>query len=166
MNIVSAIAILSVSISAGSFEESVAACREIASATQRVSCYDAVVDSRPGNKSKAVEKEVVAVTVKTRTLPTSQSLFGQADADAKRQVEEAVNIEQISQIKAAVTRIDKAANNQLLLTLDNGQRWRQMDNQRTRLSVGDTVVIRKASLGSYRLEKEAGNRKLRVRRVD
>jgi hypothetical protein len=54
----------------------------------------------------------------------------------------------------------------MLVVLDNGQTWRQLDNKALHLDSGETVVIRKASLGSYQLEKESGSRRIRVKRLN
>jgi hypothetical protein len=56
-----------------------------------------------------------------------------------------------------------------LFTLDNGQRWRQLETDDYFPAVaGDTVRIEPGALGSYRLTRvaEGWNKWLRVRRID
>lgn len=127
-------------------------CRNIEDVAIRVACYDSLVDG--------LESE------DTADAPDAQSLFGTNDADAKRIVAATLEIEQISQIEAAVTEVRVSASGKLSVSLDNGQIWRQLDNSRLRLKNGEAVVIREASLGSFQLEKKSGSRKIRMKRVN
>ncbi|MEL7185037.1 MAG: hypothetical protein AAFN50_01220 [Pseudomonadota bacterium] len=76
-----------------------------------------------------------------------------------------LTVEQIKQESVAVAAISKSATNKLTITLDNGQVWRQIDSTKLRLKVGDTVIIRAKSFGSFKLSKETGNRSIRVKRL-
>lgn len=131
-------------------EESLTQCRQIEDAGERVACYDKVVDS----------------LAKADAIPDAQSLFGRDDAEAKRIVETSLAIEQIDHVDAVVTEVRKSAARKLVLTLDNGQVWRQLDNQTMRLKSGDSVVVRKASLNSFLMQKKSGGRSIRVKRTN
>lgn len=126
-------------------------CRQIEAIEKRVACYDDIVDSR---------------APKSAGTPDAQSLFGTNDAEAKRIVEETLEIEQIDQIDARVTAVQKSAARKLTVTLDNGQVWRQLDSKSLGLESGEEVIIRKASLGSFLLEKKSGSRSIRVKRTN
>jgi len=135
-------------------------CRQLEDIAERVACYDKVVDARyPVAAGERAEPAATAV-------PDGQSLFGTNDAQARRIVETSLAVEQLDQIEATVTGIGESAGRKLTVTLDNGQTWRQLDNQTLRLKSGETVVVRKASLGSYLMEKKSGSRRIRVKRVD
>ena len=55
-------------------------------------------------------------------------------------------------------------NGRFIITLDNGQRWSQIENKPdVSLSIGDEVRIQKSSIGSYMLTTERGV-ETRVRR--
>ena len=54
----------------------------------------------------------------------------------------------------------------MLVTLDNGQVWKQVDASNLRLRVGDTVDIERASLGSFMLRKKGSKRSMRVSREE
>lgn len=127
-------------------------CRKIEDVEDRVACYDEFVDARYPAVSGAV--------------PDAKSLFGTDDAKARQIVETSLAIEQIDRIAATVADVRDSADRKLLVALDNGQTWRQLDNKSLRLRSGDAVVVRKASLGSYLLEKASGSRSIRVKRVD
>ena len=78
-----------------------------------------------------------------------------------------LTVEQIKQEEAVVvTDISKTASKKLTITLENGQVWRQVDSKTIRLGVGDAVVLRSKSLGSFMLSKEGSNRSIRVKRLN
>ncbi len=134
-------------------DQALTQCRQIVDIEERVACYDAIIDSR-------------AEKTETNAIPDAQSLFGTNDADAKRIVETSLAIEQIDQLEAVVTSIQKSATRKLTVTLDNGQVWRQLDNQPMRLKSGEMVIVRKASMGSYLMGKKSGGRSIRVKRAN
>ncbi len=131
-------------------DESLTDCRRIEAVAERVVCYDKFVDSH----------------FATNSLPDAQSLFGTNDAEAKRLVEMSLEIEQISEIEAIVTDVRRSSAKKLTVTLDNGQIWRQLGSQRLPLKSGDAVIVRKASLSSYLMEKQSGSRSIRVKRTN
>lgn len=147
--------ILFLASSALADEDALLQCRQVESIEERVACYDRYVDStHPKDAVTAVR------------IPDAQSLFGEHDSEAKQIVAEALSIEQIDQVLAEVANVSRSASRKLVVTLENGQVWQQVDSQALHLKEGDAVVIRKASLGSYRLEKESGSRRIRVRRLN
>lgn len=139
-------------------EQALLDCRRIDEVAARVVCYDQIVDSI----SMADSEQGAEVS----PPPDAQSLFGKNDAEAKRIVETSFAIDQIVQIEAKVTDVQKSAHRKLTVTLDNGQIWRQLDNQRMPLKRGETVIVREASLGSFLLEKTTGSRSIRVKRAN
>lgn len=127
-------------------------CRNVKDVEERVACYDAFVDSR--------------LPAKTSTAPDAESLFGTDDAEARRIVETSLAVEQIDLIEATVADVSESSGRKMVVVLDNGQAWRQLDNKTLHLESGEAVIVRKASLGSYLLEKESGSRSIRVKRVN
>jgi hypothetical protein len=148
-------------------DEALTECRQIEKVEERVVCYDKFVDLHfPIDLNDSVEVTKLPESSESNVTPDAQSLFGTSDAEAKRIVETTLAIEQISQIAAIVTDVRESATEKLTVTLDNGHIWRQLDSQTMRLKIGETVVVRKASLGSYLLEKESGGRSIRVKRLN
>lgn len=76
-----------------------------------------------------------------------------------------LTVEQIKEESVVVTDITNNGN-KLTITLENGQIWRQLDTKRFPLNVGDAVIIRSASFGSFKLAKESSSRSIRVKRLD
>lgn len=64
-----------------------------------------------------------------------------------------VDPEAVAEIRARVTGVERRARGEYELTLDNGQTWVQVEvKPQLTFRSGDEVVIRKASMGSYRLQ--------------
>lgn len=166
-------------------EEALTECRQIEEIAERVACYDKIADSNfPMDASDRVETAAPPQTTppsqttpppqtapppeisNSNAVPDAQSLFGKNDAEAKRIVETSMAIEQINQIEAKITDVRKSAYKKLTVTLDNGQTWRQLDHKPLPLKSGEIVIVREASLGSYLMEKQAGSRSIRVKRVN
>ena len=136
-------------------DEALIECRQIEKVAERIVCYDEFVDSHFSTDSS-----------QANVVPDARSLFGASDAEAKRLVEKSMDIEQISEIEALVTDVQKSATERFTVSLDNGQIWRQLDGQRLTLRSGDAVIVRKASLSSYLMEKQSGSRSIRVKRAN
>ena len=148
-------------------DDALSECRQIEDIEERVTCYDGVVDSRYFDESSERDAtDSPSSTTESRAVPDAQSLFGTDDAEARQIVESTLAIEQIQQIKATISNVRESASEKLIVTLDNGQVWRQLDSKTLHLKSGDAVVVRKASLSSFLLEKESGSRSIRVKRVN
>ncbi|MEL7487892.1 MAG: hypothetical protein AAGJ87_11825 [Pseudomonadota bacterium] len=73
-------------------------------------------------------------------------------------------------LTAAVVEIAKNKRGKLIVILDNGQVWRQLKADTNKLLVpkdpaGETVIVRKRSLGSYQLGFERDRRRIKVERI-
>ena len=58
---------------------------------------------------------------------------------------------ELNSITSVIESVAKRPLGQLSVTLENGQVWTQTEAEAVRLKAGDTVTIKKASLGSYKL---------------
>ena len=68
-----------------------------------------------------------------------------------------------SLVEARITRVKRSADKKIVVTLDNGQIWRQIDNEPIVLRNGDEIIVRPARLGSYLMEKRSGSGRIRVK---
>lgn len=118
-------------------------CRTITDATARLACYDAAFGKPEGAASGT------AASVASARGPEE---FGLTHAAIKaRDPEKAKEILPES-ITGAVTEIGWRPTGEIVVTLDNGQIWVQLEtDSKVRIKVGDTVRIKKGSLGSYLL---------------
>lgn len=153
-------------------EQALTECRQIEETAKRVACYDEIVDSyfpkdaSEGRQTAKSSESKLPESAETSAVPDAQSLFGTSDAEANRIIETSLAIEQLSEIEAIVADVRESATKKLTVTLDNGQIWRQLDSQSMPLKSGETVIIRKASLGSFFMEKKSGSRSIRVKRAN
>jgi hypothetical protein len=116
------------------------------------------VDVPPEATTEAGQAEAATVA--------AESLFGRDQSEAKDMIEQAFGVEKLDGIDVQVSRVERSAYGKLILALDNGQIWMQLDSSHLSLRPGDGVRIRAAAAGSYLLEKQTGSRRIRVRRVD
>ena len=97
-----------------------------------------------------------------RSAPTQRAIEG-FGADKLTHGSE----ERLERIVSAIVRIRKLSRGNYLLTLDNGQRWREIEYDKyTRYAVGDRVEIRRGRLGTYDLISQATGHRNKVRRVE
>lgn len=93
-----------------------------------------------------------------KPVGVTQDTFGKTrHTDAERATMQST----LSQ-KVSLARVD--ARNMFIITLENGQVWRQSDG-RLKIKQGDVVVIKKGSLGSHFLQLEGRSKSVRVKRV-
>jgi hypothetical protein len=123
-------------------------CRTITDDRQRLACYDAFAN------------RITPVNI------SAESLFGRdaAQTSAVLQRQTGINPPQILDVE--IRSIETRADGKLQLSLQNDQRWEQIDGRPLHLAAGDQASIRKGAFGSYLLYKPAGGRGMRVRRID
>jgi len=69
------------------------------------------------------------------------------------------------EIIATVKSVDEAPYGELIITLKNGQQWRQIGSDSMRISSNDNIVISRGMFNSFLLRKEGLNRSIRVKRT-
>jgi hypothetical protein len=144
----------------------------------RLACYDSifgspVVDADSGARTSAAPAAAgaaagtaagpPAAAAATATAPDPD--FGLTEAAKRaREPEEARN-QLPESISGTVAKVGRQPAGELVVTLENGQVWTQVQvDARARVAVGDTVTIKKAALGSHLLVT-AHRYATRVRRV-
>jgi len=177
------IVVLSVVKIAGSAElpTELTDCRALTSAIARLDCYDQAVDAHTPSPSQAAKPQTagnpaplaptaaVAATAASQTARSSgpelsqEDLFGQGETEMRKSVQEATDAEEIDRIEAIIVDVYKSKSGKAVITLDNGQVWKQSDGSRSHLSVDDTVTIRRRSFGSYTLFNKKNS--IRVKRI-
>jgi len=131
-------------------------CAALADDRARLACYDSIF----GRPAAAVPASLDAATV-----PNPEADFGLTEA-AKRALEPEESRQRLPEsISGTVAKVARQPAGELVLTLENGQVWTQLQvDARARVAVGDTVTIKKAALGSHLLVTE-DRYATRVRRV-
>jgi hypothetical protein len=140
----------------GSAATSSAAATGASAAAAAVPAASAVPASAASVPAISVPSVTASTAPATATPVNPQDDFGLTEAAKRaRDPEKAKETmpESITQEVAAVTR---KKDGELVVTLANGQVWTQLEtDRRARVSVGDTVTIKRAALGSYLLVTES-----------
>ncbi len=165
-------------------------CSEIESDEARLACYDerfgrsdagdqvppsaveATADvaaaPEPAATAEPAAESAPAVAPAPEAAPkaSGEQLFGKSSDETSAAIAEAAGVEDVSSITASATSVASDPYGKITISLDNGQRWRQVRAERFDVSVGDEVVIRRAVFGSFTLQRKSGGRKTKVRRLD
>lgn len=149
---------------------SLEACAEVNDDTQRLACYDRLAGraisatslpatSTPAGAAAATSAVPAAVAAPVPVDPVEE--FGLTEKAKQERAPQ----QWVESITARVTNVGLTGYDRYVITLDNGQVWTQSEtNTRQILAPGDTVTIKRAALGSFKL---AGPRSVywRVRRL-
>ncbi len=71
----------------------------------------------------------------------------------------------IQTLNIGVTKVSKTPFGKMIITLDNGQVWRQTDKVRLKIESGQTVSIERGMLGSFFMGTDEVTKRIRVKRV-
>jgi hypothetical protein len=129
-----------------------APCIGISSSADRLACYDRLAGRVSAPKAAAVTAApapaaTVAATPAPAAAPTAED-FGLS------QVQKAAGSSsppEIKSVSAKVAGFGHSPSRRTQVTLDNGQVWEYQDDPDSLLSIGDSVTIKHAALGSFML---------------
>ena len=138
---------------------SLRACRSLPDDAKRLACYDREAD-RLGEQTKSAGAAPAAPAL------TPEERFGRTGAMNREESDRvAQESRELGELRATISEIWKRADGLMVLTLDNGQIWKQVrPDSQFRLKAGEKVRIQPAALGSYLLSGES-KRSTRVSRV-
>ena len=166
-------------------------CQQLEDAAQRLQCFDALAERVLGVEEAAAVAVAPAATA-AAAAPTASAVeqpaasiesepvvpAAAAVVAAEAQPEPSVNTaaeesfgrreepEKPESIQTVIDKTDKTAYGKLVLYLDNGQVWQQLDSLRTTFKAGDEIIISSAVSGSFLLRKTTGGTRIRVKRLD
>lgn len=145
------------------------ACRSIADPVQRLACFDRTAAAL----ATATRNREVVVLDEQEVKKTERSLFGFSlpripffggDEKGKDGKPEPVRA-RIDSIESRITAIVPAGYSKWAFVLADGSRWQMIEmNTALRPRVGDTIVIQRAALGSFRASV-GGSKLVRIRRT-
>jgi hypothetical protein len=137
---------------------------------ERLTCYDDIVRglsaeakrvSEAREKEAAVRAEAAAAAAAAKAAEQRKADFGRAGIEGFG----GRDSDRIEQIEAGVTEILKDAGGKSIFVLDNGQIWRQVDGFGSSARVGTRVIVKRGTLGAYRLAVPGSNRVVQVIRM-
>lgn len=189
------VASVAVAADAESLDERMTGCAEEADDQKRLACYDREARARAvTEQSVRVETEeipaVVTEAAEAAPAPAAAAIpatiqdtandeaaaspeaagealdnFGMTSELARSKPDRAPD-DELREISAVVVKVSKRPRGELVVTLDNGQTWTEKDAEYGfRVKVGDTVVVKKTTMGGYRMVGR-GRRASSVRRID
>jgi len=119
--------------------------------TERLACFDRGVAALLGARGAAA--------------PTAESTFGLvAHTPRPAATPSAEGAADLQSVSGRIAALGGTAEGAVLVTLDNGQVWRQISGGQLLLKVGDEVRIDRAALGSFQMKVPSG-RSGKVKRV-
>ncbi|NKF51263.1 hypothetical protein G3R49_11925 [Shewanella sp. WXL01] len=151
-----------------SLEQQLIQCGGVQDKLDRLICYDKLAASvgtmsiQPvANSTEQAPPVVVANTASVSTASVSESITSQQqEFGLKKKVEE-----EVEKISATIVNVKKDPYDAFIITLDNGQVWKQSESRRYKLKPGQVVSIETGMFGSFNLGVEDRNSTTRVKRV-
>lgn len=139
------------------------ACLNIADAEERLSCLESAALS-----IKAARGEIEMAPARDKMIADEKARDDEAFAPAPYTHLDGKKNDK--QLDAGVTNIRVGALKSITVSLDNGQIWRQLDGDRTKIGARKisgirTVTIRKGAVGGYWMTLNEIDQQIRVKRI-
>lgn len=152
-------------------------CRAEKNNSQRLACFDALVEdiSQDDNSQAPVlsSKAVITPQKPNKTVPpipqqkpsisapiAARPSVNEFGLEHKKEIENSED-----KIYARVSSVKKDPYKKLIITLDNGQRWKQSDSTFLKLKLNDAVYVERGALKSFFMGMDDKNRRMRVKRI-
>jgi hypothetical protein len=133
-------------------------CITIENNKERLACFDLVTKSLESNEKSPAIAKISKPEKKTISQKIKQQVkdFGLTKKEKK----------EVLQITSKIARVKLQNNFKLLVVLENGQKWRSVENiRRVRLKEGQTVEITEGFISGYSLKVVDKKIALRVKRI-
>jgi hypothetical protein len=145
-------------------QEDLARCAAIANDSDRLACFDALVEQAPRKQTplSLSRPPPVSSQADSRVTDTVREPPGEADFGKEHWTGDGGRPDSI---EAEVTAVRKDSRGHLHLILSNGQQWRQRDVRHFTVNPGDTVIIERGSMNSFFVTVKGGSRAERFYRV-
>jgi len=162
-----------------------AACALLEDDRARLACYDALFRQAPGEGATSTSASTSPGDPAAREPSPASATAGAAAVTAagaatdpedefglsgqqRQQRAEAAGARRIDEVSGKIVAIEPSRVGKPAIELENGQRWRQIEATSWPVfEVGETVVIRKASFGSFlAVVPDSGHAAVRVKREE
>ena len=144
------------------------ACTFVENDFNRLLCYDNTMAGKSLTKpetTKTLTPPASSVTATADVAVASKQIVKVKNEDFGLEHKELVK-ENDNEITAVVTNVKEAPYGELIISLNNGQQWRQIGSDSLRIATNDTVVIERGMFNSFLLKKAGQNRSIRVKRTN
>lgn len=116
-------------------------CLGIERNTERLACFD---------------RGVAAILGDGAAAPSVESSFGLVASAPRADAVRAASAEDLKSVRGKVVDLKTGNDGSVLVTLDNGQVWRQISGGLLLLKAGDDVTINRAAMGSFQMVVPSG----------
>lgn len=129
-------------------------CAKVGDDAARLACYDRIFRgagaSRDATSTATASAVAAGAAAPGATVSNTKDDFGLTEAAKRARDPEKAKVEMPDSVTDKVASVGHKLTGEMVVTLANGQVWVQIESDsRARVGVGQTVTIRKASLGSY-----------------
>jgi hypothetical protein len=183
----SALALSTSASQADSLYNELKACSENQAVSVKAQCYDQVVNridqyadlnsfpgtppaTKPDAQNTVPAATMTASTSKATHQATIMAIAGNKTVSVADQ-KDAFGLEhkvilnkKLKKLSFAIKDAKKSLRGKWLLTLENGQSWKQFDNTKIRLKAGQQITIARGALNSFYLTQDGSNRKMLIKR--
>ncbi|MBV7264924.1 hypothetical protein [Erythrobacter ani] len=137
-------------------------CREITDADARLACFDQEV----AKVFAAQESRELVLAEREQIVEAKRGLFG-LNLPKIRLFGGGEGDEDVNEITATLASAEKLGNGRHIFELEDGARWIEIESATgfRKFGAGDTIVIERAALGSYKA-KVNNKRAVKVRRLN
>lgn len=158
---VMAISPLALSHSESNFKGEFAKCVQVKADKKRLACFDKVALKKVSSTFAQSKERATTIQNEKAELEAAQAVANFSKEDLKRTAKE----KGPESITAVVSSVKKLVRGQLVVYLENGQKWQQKDSGKIKLKAGDNIRLRKGSMGAVYLFKVGAHRNIRVKRL-
>jgi len=136
-------------------------CIKVSNDAQRLVCFDQLAQRNVAPlRSKNVSDEVVAPIEQVKSEETK--IIDDFSKEVLKKTEEERGPDSIT---GTISNLKQLIRGQWVVYFESGQKWQQQDSIKIKLKVGDTVRLKKGSMGTVYLFREGGHRNIRVKRL-
>ncbi|MDR7121626.1 hypothetical protein [Rheinheimera soli] len=133
-------------------------CRAIQNDLKRLVCYDKIGSA---TFSHSVSSGTAAIEPRSTSTEQVQTLSSERFGVEHKGIAKTA----ASSMTAQVTAIQQSKTGLWTITLDNGQKWRQISSDGFIIREGDNIVINRGTLNSFLLSKIGTERQTKVSRL-
>lgn len=136
-------------------------CLKISNDEQRLVCFDQLAQNNVmASSSTKMSDESVSQKRQVKSEEAKQ-----IDDFSKEDLKKTQEEKGPDSITAIISNVKQLIRGEWVVYLENGQKWQQQDSARFKLKVGDSVRLKKGSMGAVYLFKEGSSRNIRVKRL-
>lgn len=155
---------------AANLHDELKTCAKLQDSQTRVVCYDNVVNgidryTETANTAKATVTTATTSHSKKKKLGIETITDQRADHNDDFGIEHKVVVKaKADKLIASVTHAKKSLRGKWIVTLENGQQWKQFDNTKFKLKAGEKVIIERGALNAFYLGKDDTNKRILIKR--